>query len=561
MTGSRVDAGNNSQSVESPFRLTRELPLTTTKIGLRQPVDLTGHPPATNPAITAPPIPPTWQLAVVSFLPVRFRDASHRWVGRVPLALILIFQLAMTLRLSNSAYRDEALYIWTGHRMIEHWRDGAVLYDNPSQYFSGSPSVYPVIAALLDDVGGLAAVRVFSLLCMLLATFAIYRFTSRLLDDRAGLAAALCFALLGPTQQLGHYATFDALALMLLAAGSAIGVRAAQTRRLGWAPVVGVLLAAAVASKYVSLLFVPFVLGTILLATPWRHAGRIDTKRVALLSFAAFVVALGALVLTVGRADFDGFLSTTSSRSGSSIVQPATAWDVAAKGMDMAGPWYVLITFGAVIAISRLRRYALTVLLVAGALIAILYQAYLGEAVSLEKHIAFGMIFGAPLIGILAMRTTQTWRTFVVAGAFVVLAIFGAATSAQIFSGWSNTTALTDVLAYKLRAAPYIRLLGEPYEPIRFAFGASTEYWQWDTTDPISALYYQPASGEALRGIEAAKAGLADGYWQVVYFDGSTGASQELEPLLPGYGYEMTDTVPLSNGHGPDVYRIWQKFN
>jgi hypothetical protein len=148
-----------------------------------------------------------------------------------------------------------------------------------------------------------------------------------------------------------------------------------------------------------------------------------------------------------------------------------------------------------------------------------------------------------------------------VVAAVVVLAVFGAATSAQIFSGWSNTAALTEVLEYKFRAAPYLRALGEPYEPIRYAFGASTEYWQWASTDPITALYYEPPGGQPLRGVEAAKAGLADGYWQVVYLNGSTAASQELEPLLTGFGYTMTDIVPLTNAQGADVYRIWQKFD
>jgi len=34
-----------------------------------------------------------------------------------------------------------------------------------------------------------------------------------------------------------------------------------------------------------------------------------------------------------------------------------------------------------------------------------------------------------------------------------------------------------------------------------------------------------------------------------------------LTPLLSSYGYELTDTVTLTNNRGNDVYQIWQNFD
>ena len=425
-----------------------------------------------RPHVAIEPRIPTWQLAAASFLPQQRRAAARRWIARAPLTLVLAVQVGLTTRLSNTAYRDEALYIWTGHRMVQHWWHGAVLYDNPSRYFSGSPAVYPPVAAMFDRLGGLTAVRAFSLICMLLATLALHSFTRRLFGRRAGTAAALAFVLAGSTQQLGHFATFDAPALMLLALACAIGVRAAQRRALGWAPVVGVLLTAAVAVKYAALLFGPFVVLVIACSTaralpspaapllphrprPTRHPsphtrpatiGELDhvrpsirstlsspAVRVAALAAATTAALLVVLAATVARADFAGFKATTLGRAGAALVLPATPWQVVGKALGFAGPWYVLVVLGAVSVAVHQRRAVLPLALVAAAIAPVASQARIGEAVSLEKHIDFGLLFGAVLIGALARAGAAAWARLGLVAGFVLLAIFGAATSARIF--------------------------------------------------------------------------------------------------------------------------------
>ena len=124
--------------------------------------------------------------------------------------------------------------------------------------YSGSPVLYPVLAAAVDQVGGLTAARLLSLAEMLSVTALLYSLTRRLFNERVALCAALLFCVTEPAIFLGNFATYDATSLFLLAVAAWIMVRTAAFR---W-PVF--LLAAPVAAlavgvKYAGLLFVPTI--------------------------------------------------------------------------------------------------------------------------------------------------------------------------------------------------------------------------------------------------------------------------------------------------------------
>ena len=122
-------------------------------------------PPATTPTASAEGVAATPSADA--------RPARRRLLEHLPLAAVLLLQAVASLRLSNSAFQDEALYLYYGHWMIDSWLNGADLYSNPSAWFTGAPQLYPVLAALLDGVGGLELARLFSTLCLLSATVAV----------------------------------------------------------------------------------------------------------------------------------------------------------------------------------------------------------------------------------------------------------------------------------------------------------------------------------------------------------------------------------------------------
>jgi len=209
---------------------------------------------------------------------------------------VLGLQSLLSLRLVNTAFQDEALYIYAGHRQISHLLHGTPLYDNYSSYFSGAPGLYPIVAGWLDGLGGLALVRSFSLLCMLAATLTVYWLTDRWFGA-GGIYAAALFAVAGPVVFLGHLATFDAPALALLAAATAL---ATQSARRTWWALVGIapVLVLAMYTKYAAALFVPSVLGLLAVETRRRHGWRAVAARVSIVASATATCAVAVLWLS-----------------------------------------------------------------------------------------------------------------------------------------------------------------------------------------------------------------------------------------------------------------------
>ena len=71
-------------------------------------------------------------------------------------------------------YDDEALYIDAGHDILSHAVLGSHVASYGS-YLSGAPTGYPIVAAVLDTLGGLNLVRLFSLVCLLICTLCVQR--------------------------------------------------------------------------------------------------------------------------------------------------------------------------------------------------------------------------------------------------------------------------------------------------------------------------------------------------------------------------------------------------
>ncbi len=68
---------------------------------------------------------------------------------RLPLPLILLFQTIISLlALRNTAFQDEALYLFAGRQILLTWMGKTAYLEPYGLYFSGYPSFYPVIGGL-----------------------------------------------------------------------------------------------------------------------------------------------------------------------------------------------------------------------------------------------------------------------------------------------------------------------------------------------------------------------------------------------------------------------------
>lgn len=393
--------------------------------------------------------------AALATAPAQAAPAVHRkaQTGRSrllqggPLAAVLVVQAVLSIRLvhADTAFQDEALYLWAGHLEWAHWLRGAPVPPFPA-YFSGAPVIYPPLGALADSLGGLAGARLLSLIFMLGGTCLLWGTTRRLFGKQAAFFAAALFAVLGPTLHLGAFATYDAMSVFLVALAAWLVVRGGdRTDATGWLVGAGVALALASATAYASGLFgVVVILLAFLIALP-KFGGKAAAMR-SLTVLIVVAVLLMAGLLIGGSSYVSGFEATTLARvpgGASALTVLADAWS-----------WTGVIVLAALcgVAISGFRREGLRTWLLAlftvAALVGPLEQAQLRTAASLNKHVGLGAWFAAIAAGyavdkLIEAAPAGSTRKVTCGACVIALALpvsLGAGQSWQFSTDWANAT-------------------------------------------------------------------------------------------------------------------------
>jgi len=460
--------------------------------------------------------------------PVLGPTARRTWISRAVLSAFLILQALLSLRLRNTAFEDEALYLYSGHMEIVHWLHGVSAQGNYASYFSGAPVLYPALGALADAVGGLAGARHLSLLAMLGSTALLYSMSRRLFNERVALCAAALFSVTESAIFLGNFATYDAPTIFLLALAAWIVVRTAARR---W-PVyllAAPLAALAVATKYAALLFVPTIAALAALAA-LPYLGRRALLRPAAFGLVVAALLAGALRLA-GRAYMQGIsFSTTNRASGTTptatLLHESLLW---------GGVPFAVAVIGAVAYARRprtepdeiiaepggtLRRTALGVVLAGTALLAPAEQIHLHTLVSLQKHIGFGLFFAAPMAGVGLVRIMGDHFRRVQLGIAVwaVALTLGMTQARDLYGGWTNSTQMVRDIA--LAARPGAQYLVEvPEVPIYYLMGnPDAQPDQFTSTYNIGYVSH----GRYLTGDAGYVAAIRAGYFRVVTYNGLT---------------------------------------
>jgi MFS family permease len=411
-----------------------------------------------------------------------------------PLLAVLAVQAALSASMvrTRTAFGDEALYLSAGHLEWSHWLHGTPIPDYQT-VFSGAPVSYPPIGAIADSLGGLAAARLLSLVFMLGVTCFVWGTATRLLaDKRAAFFAAALFAALAPTMHLGSFATYDALALLLLAAATwcAAGVGSGQhaTRRIIAA---GVLLALANATKYATALYDPTVVCVAILSW-WPCAGR----RAALLRgalLAGTAAAILAVLLALGGPGYlTGIGLTTTGR--------AHGTDTASLVFADAWSWTAVVVVpavGAVVVCALRRRWPQALLLAVLALSALLSpadQARIDTTTSLNKHVDFGAWFAAIAAGYLLswlLESLPRRRLVLTASLAALIPVTALGTAqAQAMIDWPDVTGLVKVV--RPLTAHGGHFLVETTDVLQY-YLPNTTWQQWSSTSSSSPQYYQQA--------------------------------------------------------------------
>ena len=482
-------------------------------------------------------------------------------------------QAFMSFRLLKvtGASGDEALYIYSGHQLIhEMWHGGgSPYYEN---YFSGAPVIYPVLAAMLDRVGGLLLVRIVSGLFMLIATGLLFVTARRLFGYWPALIAAGLFAALGITQGLGAYATFDAMALMIMAGAAYCAVRAASNAR--WLLAIPIVLLVANATKYASVLFDPVVImlaALTLRAGGWRRVGH----RAAILA-AVTASLLAIVVVLAGTAYLHGILFTTLDRkTGTGVLNlnPADPSAIFMFSWNRIGLIVLLGVLSMIVALVIPRERSslpLLAVFIAAGLLTTLEALRLHDITSVNKHDDFGVWFTALAAGYALARGAELvrphyaraiWAIPALVSVFVAVHFYGnhrPIDTAANMTGASQIVPylrvnssdryllggrLDDVILYDFRLTiPWSRVVNDNYVkyPIPGRGGnASGSVPGHVCNAPAPGCLY-------LRGLAAARAAIRTHWFAVVSFIGQNHLpidKLELDTVSTTPGYLLVSTA------------------
>lgn len=472
----------------------------------------------------------------------------RRW----PLLAVLAVQAALSLRLiwSNTAFQDEALYLWVGHMEWAHWLHQAPV--QPFQtWFSGSPVLYPPVAALADSLGGLAAARLLSLVFMTGVTCFLWGTARRLVGGRAAGVAAAMFATLAGTDFLGAFATYDALALLLLSCATWIAVRAGHLpahlarpgprlwRLAGYCLLAGVLLGLSCAVKYATALFVPLVLIISALATA-RESGR----RAAVVSLAGaaagLAVTLGTGLAFGGHPYWQGIMTTTLDRPSASsspltVLKLSYLWT---GFIVITAPLGFLASSGA-----RVADRWLVGVLAAAVLLVPVEQARVDTTVSLHKHVVFGAWFASMAAGYLfarlsAIDKTRGWAAVVAIPIAACTLLKAIPQDSALFTGWPDVSTVMTSLSPLVAKYPGDYLTSSDlYEVFGYYDRGQVGWTQWK-----SDLYLKVP--EAAPGLASDRVAIKGDYFSLVIIFTRPTAITNTDKELAAYlrrvgGYRM----------------------
>jgi Dolichyl-phosphate-mannose-protein mannosyltransferase len=489
------------------------------------------------------------------------------WVSRAVLVAILAVQAALSLRMHNTAFEDEALYLTAGHYELAHLLYGVPLPQDYASFFSGSPVLYPILGALADTAGGLAAARLVSLAAMLTTTALLYSLTRRLFNERIGLCAAVIFSVTESAIFLGNFATYDAPALCLLAVAAWIVVRTATVRwpvYLAAAPVA----ALAVGTKYAAALFVPTIVAMAALAA-WPYQGKRALIRSVALGVAIAGLLAGALWLA-GSGYVAAVTSTTTARQHGTtpigvLLRDCLLWGALPFALAVIGsvayameartePGERIAPPG-----GRVHRIVLGVVLTGTALLAPLDQIHLHTDVSFQKHIGFGLFFAAPMAGIGLARIIgpHFHRAQFGVAVWGGCLLLGMVQAGHLYDSWPNGRPLVAELSRYL--APHAHYLVEVSEVPSYylMYNPDARASQFSSTYFIS---YTEQNGTTLTGDAGYEQAIRAGYFRVIAYDNTVTLPLDhilARMLMNDPQYRLAATLANSDGQG--TYYVWVK--
>jgi 4-amino-4-deoxy-L-arabinose transferase-like glycosyltransferase len=500
-------------------------------------------------------------------------DRGWQPPGAWLLGAVLAVQAALSLRLvkADTAFQDEALYLWAGHREIAHLLHGSPLPPFPS-YFSGAPVIYPLLGAFADGIGGLTAARILSLIFMLGTTGLLWAVTRKIYGPTAAFFSAALFAVLGPTLHLGSFATYDAMSVFLVALSVWFVVKAGDRRdATGWMIAAGVTLALANATAYSIALFDPVVVALALITAFPAPGGKRAISR-CLILLTVLIVLLGIGLLVGGSYYRNGIEITTLHR--------APGVDSALRVLSDSFAWTGTVAIIALIAviISLIRRpwtaqSWLPPIVTCALLLVPAEQAFLHTTASLSKHGTMGTWFAAIAAGFaveafissagIGRARAVTFGACV--AALALPTVIGIGQARTFSTDWPNSASFVAILRPLVDNSSG-RVLVEDPSIAEYYLPAGSQWQRWSGTRNIVLPSGHSTGGPSSKAgvVGSGNAGVyavfvQEGYFSLVAlnFADTTALDRSIgADLRANHHYRIIDVVPYGPGRG--TYVIWR---
>ena len=412
---------------------------------------------------------------------------ARRARGRLlfPLTAICAVQVGLSLTLvwSNTAYLDEADFLWVGRLELAHWLHGSS-WPSASAYrfLSGSPTIYPPVGALADSLGGLAAARILSLVFMLGATILLCLTASRLIGRTGALIAAALWAVSEPAMRLA-FATADPLSIFLTALAAWLIVQAGYRRHRGELILAAALaLGLANATAYWGLVADPVVIAFAALA--WLHVMRPQQS----LSCAAWLTAAWALcfalVMTASHS-WPGLFSTLSAPGAAGYQSVPSAMN---EVWGYAGLTIGLAMIGALVILKS--EHKSNFVLAGGVCFAIylLINLHYQTTWTIDKNLAYGIWFAVIAAGYAAAKLIR-WvpgsrpqlAALCCAAALVYPAATGWESAWQRYHAWPDAKAfITALKPIEAHSPGHIYLPGHEANIAEYYTREVSDWTRWD---------------------------------------------------------------------------------
>ncbi|MCS6802180.1 MAG: glycosyltransferase family 39 protein [Chloroflexota bacterium] len=491
-------------------------------------------------------------------------------VAPLLLAALLFAQVLLGAALRNGPFQDEATFIYAGRQYVEALTGGPPVTEEYARYFAGLPYLQPLALGALAMVGGLEAARALSTAMLLAVTLGVFLLTRLLFDERSALFAAAVFAFQAPVLFISRLATYDSGCLLLLTFAAVMAVGAAHSRGgrgLDLAAGAALLVAGAFLVKYSALMFVPVIVA-LLGAEAWRRAGarRAMVLVATMLAVWAGVAAL-SFVFLAGSLAQDVRNGVTFSVSVTRISPSDVERLLRERFVELTAGLCLLSAAGALL--TARQRPLLAAVLAGGFLLAPLYHAVRGEMVSLQKHVAYGAIFAAPLAGSALARWWGSSGDLglgirrVSSGLVICLLAFSGVSGARLlYSEWPDGQSAAEIMRREL--TPSSKVLAEEVEIVRLtAYGLLPDK-NWVSTEWVGPSYAwpYPASRDGATGRTAMREAIEDGWFDLILFryGPSNALARELEPVIQGSGrYTEIVRLPYRTRFGEGQYVLWKR--